>query len=178
MMVRRSAMMAPSGWLSLLVATVIVAPPVTAQVAPDPTMAEPVSTRPVGPGPAQELILDVDDAVRLALDNSRDLRDAQLAMEEADEQVAEVWGRVFPQVDFNASYVRNISPAVSFVPARVFDPTAPAGEFISLQFGADNSWQSSISVEQPLFDPALLVGLGAAQRFQQLQREVVRGRAQ
>ncbi|MBT3342387.1 MAG: TolC family protein [Gemmatimonadetes bacterium] len=128
--------------------------------------------------PSQELILSVDDAVRLALESSRDLRDAQLAMEQADEQVAEVWGRVFPQIDFNASYVRNISPAVSFVPARVFDPTAPEGEFISLQFGADNSWQSSISVEQPLFDPALLVGLGAAQRFRQMQAELVRGRAQ
>lgn len=128
--------------------------------------------------PARELILDVDDAVRLALENSRDLRDAQLAKEEADEQVAEVWGRVFPQVEFNASYVRNISPAVSFVPARVFDPAAAADEFISLQFGADNSWQSSLSVEQPLFDPALLVGLGAAQRFQLMQREFVRGRAQ
>ena len=128
--------------------------------------------------PARELILDVDDAVRLALENSRDLRDAQLAKEAADEQVAEVWGRVFPQVEFNASYVRNISPAVSFVPARVFDPAAAADEFISLQFGADNSWQSSLSVEQPLFDPALLVGLGAAQRFQLMQREFVRGRAQ
>ncbi len=128
--------------------------------------------------PAQELILDVDDAVVMALENSRDLRDAQLAMEEADERVAEVWGRVFPQVEFNASYVRNISPAVSFVPARVFDPTAAEGEFISLQFGADNSWQSSVSVEQALFDPALLVGLGAAQRFQLLQQELVRGRAQ
>jgi outer membrane protein TolC len=64
------------------------------------------------------------------------------------------------------------------VPARVFDPTAAEDEFVSLQFGADNSWQSSVSVEQALFDPALLVGLGAAQRFQLLQRELVRGRAQ
>ncbi|MBT4610063.1 MAG: TolC family protein, partial [Gemmatimonadetes bacterium] len=128
--------------------------------------------------PAQELIIDVNDAVALALQNNRDLRDAELAMEEADEQVSEVWGRVLPQVEFNASYVRNISPAVSFVPARVFDPTAAEDEFVSLQFGADNSWQSSVSVEQALFDPALLVGLGAAQRFQLLQRELVRGRAQ
>ena len=128
--------------------------------------------------PAQELIIDVNDAVALALQNNRDLRDAELAMEEADEQVSEVWGRVLPQVEFNASYVRNISPAVSFVPARVFDPTAAEDEFVSLQFGADNSWQSSVSVEQALFDPALLVGLGAAQRFQLLQRGLVRGRAQ
>lgn len=137
-----------------------------------------VQVDPAQDDPAHELIVDVKDAVVMALENNRDLRDAELAMEEADEQVSEVWGRVLPQVEFNASYVRNISPAVSFVPARVFDPTAAEDEFVSLQFGADNSWQSSVSVEQALFDPALLVGLGAAQRFQQLQRELVRGRAQ
>jgi outer membrane protein TolC len=67
---------------------------------------------------------------------------------------------------------------VSFVPANIFDPTAPEGEFLSLQFGADNSWQSSVTVRQPLFDPGAVVGLGAAERFRRLQTEVVRGRTQ
>ena len=52
------------------------------------------------------------------------------------------------------------------------------GEFISLQFGADNSWQSAVTVRQPLFDPGAVVALGAAERFRRLQTEVVRGRTQ
>ena len=121
-------------------------------------------------------MLTVDDAVRIAFERNRDLRTARLAVEEAGSQVAEVWGQTLPQVDFSASYIRNISPPVSFVPARVFDPGAPAGEFISLQFGADNSWQSALSVEQALFDPGLFVDLGAVRRMRRLQSEVVRGR--
>lgn len=127
---------------------------------------------------ADELLLDIDAAVRLGLERNRDLQLAAEGLTEAREQVSEAWGQVYPQVRASASYARNISPAVSFVPARVFDPTAPEGEFISLQFGADNSWQSALSVEQALFDPAVLVGLGAAERYEAWQTEVVRGQAQ
>ena len=128
--------------------------------------------------PGDELVLDIDGTIALALERSRDLRDARLGLDESREQVSEVWGQVYPQVSFSASYARNISPAVSFVPARFFDPTAAEDDFVSLQFGADNAWQSSVSVEQALFDPGLIVGLGAAERFRALQTEVVRGRAQ
>lgn len=128
--------------------------------------------------PADELLLSVDDAVELALERSRDLLSAADGLAEARAQAAETWGQLWPQVSASASYVRNISPAVSFVPARVFDATAPEGEFISLQFGADNSWQSAISVEQILFDPGVLVSTNAAERFERLQVEVLRGRAQ
>ncbi|MDA0334301.1 MAG: TolC family protein [bacterium] len=128
--------------------------------------------------PADDLLLSVDDAVRLALERSRDLRSAAEDLAEARAQASETWGQVWPQVSASASYVRNISPAVSFVPARVFDATAAEDEFISLQFGADNSWQSAIRVEQALFDPALLVSTNAAARFERLQVEVLRGRTQ
>lgn len=127
---------------------------------------------------ADELRLSVDGAVRLALERSRDVEDAGLELTQADERVAEAWGEVWPHVDLAASYARNISPAVSFVPANLFDPTAAPGTFIALQFGADNSWQTAVTLEQPLFDPGLLVGLGAAERYRRLQVEVVRGRQQ
>jgi outer membrane protein TolC len=128
--------------------------------------------------PADDLLLSVDDAVELALERSRDLRSAADGFAEARAQASETWGQLWPQVSASASYVRNISPAVSFVPARVFDATAAEGEFISLQFSADNSWQSAISVEQILFDPGVLVSTNAAERFERLQVEVLRGRAQ
>ncbi len=128
--------------------------------------------------PGEELVLSIDEAVDLALERNRELAEARLIRTEADKQASEAWGEIFPQIDFSARYARNISPAVSFVPANVFDPTAPEGEFLSLQFGADNSWQSALTLRQPLFYPGAVVGLGAAKRFQRLQREMVRGRAQ
>ncbi len=128
--------------------------------------------------PGQELVLSIDEAVNLALDRGRALTEARLLLTEAEERVSEAWGEVFPRLDFSASYVRNISPPVSFVPARIFNPAAPEGEFLSLEFGADNSWQSALTLRQPLFDPKALVGLGAAENYRRLQREMVRGHSQ
>ena len=128
--------------------------------------------------PGEELVLSIDEAVALALERNQELAEARLIQTEANEQVSEAWGEIFPQLDFSASYVRNISPAVSFVPANIFDPTAPEGEFLSLQFGADNSWQSALTLRQPLFYPGAVVGLSVAQRALGMQREMVRGRAQ
>lgn len=122
--------------------------------------------------------LGLDEAVRTALDRSRDVRSAHLGLEEANERVSEAWSNVYPSLDFNASYTRNLSPAVNFLPAAIFDPTAGPDDFIPVQFGADNQWTTTISLEQPLFSAGAFIGVGAAGRFQTLQEEVVRGLTQ
>jgi outer membrane protein len=114
--------------------------------------------------------------VRLALDQNRNLTAAREQYVTAQEQVSEAWSSVMPSVDFNASYQRNLAPPVSFLPAEIFG--GQPGEFLPVQFGADNQWNSTISVEQPLFQPNVIVALGAARRFEALQGEVVRGSEQ
>jgi outer membrane protein TolC len=128
---------------------------------------------------AQEIrVLGLHETVRTALDQSREVRSANLGLEEANELVSEAWSSVYPTVDFNASYTRNISPSVNFLPAAIFDPTAGPDDYIAVQFGADNTWQSTIAVEQPLFSAGAFLGVGAAGRYRNLQEEVVRGRVQ
>ena len=122
--------------------------------------------------------LTLSRAVEIALERNRDVRDARLGLEVAEEQVSEAWGSVFPEINFSADYTRNLKPAVSFLPAVIFDPNAGPDDYIQVQFGADNSWAASLSVDQPLFRPAVFLGVGAAGRFQDLQRETVRGRTQ
>ncbi|MDC0160719.1 TolC family protein [Gemmatimonadales bacterium] len=116
--------------------------------------------------------------VRTALDSNDQLVAAREAYNLASEQVSEAWGSVMPTVDLNASYQRNLSVPVNFLPAAIFDPTAGPDDYLPVQFGADNQWNSTISVEQPLFKPSVIVALGAAQRFENLQVEAVRGREQ
>lgn len=116
------------------------------------------------------------DLVRLALDKNRDLTAAREAFVTSQEQVSEAWSAVMPSVDLNASYQRNIAAPVSFLPAEIFG--GQPGEFLPVQFGADNQWNSTLSVEQPLFRPNVIVALGAARRFENLQAEVVRGAEQ
>ena len=116
--------------------------------------------------------------VRSALGTNYQLIGAREAYETAQEQVSEAWGNVMPSIDFNASYQRNIAAAVNFLPAIIFDPSAGPDDFIPVQFGADNVWNSTIALEQPIFRPNVIVALGAAKRFEDLQSETVRGQEQ
>ncbi len=122
--------------------------------------------------------ITLNSAVRRAIEHNPQLQAARLSLDEAGGQVTEAWGSVFPTVDFSTTYVRNLSPLLSFLPAIIFDPNASPDEFIPVQFGADNTWNLSINVEQPLFNAAAFIGVGAAGRFQALQSETVRGEAQ
>ena len=122
--------------------------------------------------------MGLEQVVRTALGSNRDVIAARLGLREANERVSEAWSNVYPTVDLNVSYTRNISPPVNFLPAAIFDPTAGPDDYIVVQFGADNQWTSSLSVEQPLFRPSVFVALGAAGRFESLQEESVRGQTQ
>lgn len=160
-------------WLLLGSGLVAAAEPAAAQ---DETCCRRAAVDTAGPASGQRLSLP--EAVRIAIDRNRQIQTARFNLAEAEEQVSEAWGSVYPRVDLTASYVRNVSPAVNFVPARLFDDEAPADELVPLQFGADNTWQSTFALEQPLFDAAAFIGVGAAGRYQTLQEEVLRGRMQ
>src|SRR5688572_294604 len=69
---------------------------------------------------SQEQTYGLEQLARNALDSNRDLRAAREGLEGAEEQVSEAWSNVYPTIDLNASYSRNISPAVNFLPAVFF----------------------------------------------------------
>ncbi len=113
-----------------------------------------------------------------AVERNREIIDAEYELALANGQVAEAWSDFYPSVNLSSSYTRNVAPQVSFLPAQIFDPSAAQGDFIPVQFGADNIWNLSVNLEQTLVDPQIFVGLGAAARFRGLQREALRGRTQ
>ena len=127
---------------------------------------------------AQPQTFGLPEVVRQALERSREIRQARYALDEAKERVAEAWGNVYPTVDFSADYVRNISPSVNFMPAIFFDENAGPGEFVPVQFSADNIWASSINVDQPVFNASSFIGVGAAGRYRSLQDEMLRARTE
>lgn len=115
---------------------------------------------------------------RVAVERNLDVLDARYQLGVAEGQVAEAWSDVYPRLDLLSSYTRNVSPQVSFLPAQIFDPAASEGDFIPVQFGADNLWNLSVNAEQTLLDPGIFVGIGVAARFRGLQEEGLRGRSQ
>ena len=130
------------------------------------------------PGGLGEAPVLLSTVVRVALEHNRDVMDAEYQLAVAGEQVAEAWSDIYPSVDLSTSFTRNVSPQVSFLPAQLLNPDAEEGEFIPVQFGADNIWNLSVNAEQKLFDSRVFVGVGAAARFERLQREALRARRQ
>jgi len=129
-------------------------------------------------GVAAQQVFTLETAVQMALEQNEDLRAARFGLEVAQEQAAEARSDLFPTIDLNASYARNLMVAENFLPALIFDPTADPDALIPVRFGADNIWSTNVTVEQALFKPSVFVALGAAGRFENFQQETLRGRTQ
>lgn len=125
-----------------------------------------------------EVPVTLGRVVAVALERNRDILDAGYQVAVAGRQVAEAWSGFYPDLSFSSSFTRNVSPQLSFLPAQIFNPDAPEGDFIPVQFAGDNLWNLSIDAEQSLLEPSVFVGVGVAGHFQGLQREALRGRTQ
>jgi outer membrane protein TolC len=63
--------------------------------------------------------LSVTDAIRVALEESYGLQDVRLDVRNADAQIQNAWGRLYPQLDATGSYTRNIKTANPFAGSDV-----------------------------------------------------------
>jgi len=128
--------------------------------------------------PEPDRTWSLEEAVAIALRNNRQLQVSRLDLATAEEQVDEAYGALAPTVDASAGYTRNVKVPSAYLPAFIFDPEAPPDELIPVQFGADNQWSAGVTVDQPLFDAAVLIGVSTSDKFRGLSREALRGTAQ
>lgn len=117
-------------------------------------------------------------ALQVALTNSETIRDTEMDLEVAKQQVREAYGRILPDVSANVSYSRNLLVQQFFLPAAFFDPNAAPGELTAVRVGSDNTWQMGLNASQALFEYTAFIGLGAAGHYRGLQSERVRGTTQ
>jgi outer membrane protein len=122
--------------------------------------------------------LTMEQAVTRSLEGNDALRTAWRGLDGARAQVREAWGNVLPNVHFSGSYTRNLDIPQFFLPARFLDPSAPEGAVVPVQAGTDNAWFAQARADQPLFNAAAFLGVGAADRYASYEEEVVRGEAQ
>jgi outer membrane protein TolC len=123
-------------------------------------------------------MLELTEAIQVALANNTEIKRSLLSLKNADEQVRLAWSEVMPDVAGSATYTRNLEIPVNFVPAQFFNPNAPAGELVPLQFGTDNNWQGGISVEQTLFRGEAIIGISSSKLFKEAQAENMRATTQ
>ena len=65
------------------------------------------------------LVLTLNTAVRTALEQNHDLQLAQYDVQEADAQVREAWGSLYPALDLTGGYTRNLKTANPFAGSDV-----------------------------------------------------------
>jgi outer membrane protein TolC len=68
---------------------------------------------------SEPLELTLTAAVQTALEENLDLRGAQLDMRDANAQVREAWGNLYPSLDLTGSYTRNVVTANPFAGSDV-----------------------------------------------------------
>lgn len=117
-------------------------------------------------------------AIQIALANNTDIKRSLLTLKDADQQVRLAWSEVMPDISGSATYIRNLEIPVNFVPAQFFDPDAPAGELVPLQFGTDNTWNGGFTVDQTLFRGEAIIGISSSQLFKSAQAENLRATTQ
>ncbi|TNE74382.1 TolC family protein [bacterium] len=120
--------------------------------------------------------LKLSQAIKTALANATEIKQAVYQIEDAEQSVLVSWGEVFPKIDTDISYQRNLEVPVNFLPAEIFG--GPAGTLIPVRFGTDNNWSGGFTVSQTLFRGEAFVGIATADLYRLAQKENHRAIAQ
>lgn len=120
---------------------------------------------------AQPRTITIDDAVRIAVDNNRDVEIARLNVQRADAAAAEQYGNVYPTVNITGNYTRNLLLPVLFLPnfANPNDPSLTPREI-----GSKNSFSIGGQINQVIFNSAVFKGIETSKTFSNISREQLR----
>lgn len=115
----------------------------------------------------QTTIINLDQAINLALEKNADLKIASMEVNKSQEKLREARSGLFPKLDINGQYQRYIDKPVIFLPAG-----SPLGR--TLTIGSDNSYSAVASLSVPLFAWSLYEGIGLASDALTISKESYR----
>ena len=88
----------------------------------------------------------------------------------AKKKVWETTSMGFPQIDGTASYQKFLEQPVNLMPARIFNPNAPAGTYVPVKFGTEQNMKWSATLKQLIFNGSYLVGLQSSRTYMQISK--------
>lgn len=107
----------------------------------------------------------LQQAIEYSLENSDNLKNAQLDIKAAKYEVGKIRASGLPQVNASLGLNYNYSIRKSLLPASTFDPNAPEDLELELAFGTRYDGDANIALSQLLFDGSYFVGLQAAKMY-------------
>lgn len=116
------------------------------------------------PSVTQEpIVLTLDKAIALALQQNRDVLIADQDRDKAEAQVGEAKSGAFPQITISGQYTRNIKKPVLFLPPH--NPINPTDETQIFEIGSSNAYQMGAQLSQTLFNKRVGVALQVAKTY-------------
>lgn len=106
------------------------------------------------------LYVSVDEAVEIALENNRNIRVSELAIESAESGIREVTGGFLPTISVSGQYVRNVKKPVIFLGEGMGFPGSSGAS--TLEIGSNNSYQISATANVPIYSRQLFKAREAA----------------
>lgn len=96
---------------------------------------------------------------------------ANLEIDIAKAKTGEYLSAGFPQIDASASVNKNFILRRTWIDASNFNPSAPEGELIQLEFGTPYDSEYGIGLSQMIFNGSYFVGVKASKTYQELSRK-------
>ena len=141
-------------------------------------------------GFAQSKIYTLDDAIHTALNNNRDIKVAELDVEKSKDAVDEAFGYALPTLDLSANFNHFLKKPKTPFPdfealltnatySILFDESViprDNSKYKPIQtqlqsFVQTNSYETSLTLTQTLFNSAVFRGIGASQIYLDLSKE-------
>jgi len=113
----------------------------------------------------------LQECINYAIENNERVKIAELETGISKAKVGEYLSRGLPQVDGSISFNKNFVIRRTFVPANIFDPTAPEGELLELAFGTPYDGIIGLNVSQMIINGSFFVGLSATKTYVALSRK-------
>jgi outer membrane protein len=118
-------------------------------------------------------VLTLDDAIQIALQKNQDLTSARLEVDKANARVNEAIGTALPSLDFTGRYTRALKKPVFFLPD--FNDLS-SGRTMPVEIGSNHAVDMTLSVQQILFNSAVITGIGASQIYLDAAKDMYRAK--
>jgi outer membrane protein TolC len=112
----------------------------------------------------ERLTLDLDECIKIAMENNHEHKQQQLDYEKAKELVDEAYGSaLFPSIDASVAYNRAV-----LKPRFIIETPEFSGNF---EIGSANTLTANISLEQPIFTGAMFLAVDIAKTYAEISKK-------
>jgi outer membrane protein TolC len=119
---------------------------------------------------AAPAVFTLQQCIDYANEHNPNLKNAKASVEASEAKVGEIIATGLPQVTGFADLGDNYLIPTTWIPAKVFDPSAPDGALAPVKFGTQYTGRATLDVNQMIFNGSYFVGLKASRTYTELSR--------